>query len=340
MSRFEDINPSLENYWRAIILFGRNVASYKFALAKSLLEIGKNTSDIVSLSELAEPFSRHVCEHLKINDKQATSSSSQFLDICRAYNLGEIDKAKLIDSTVRLGFVNVIDAFHNVNNAEISERFFTDTRGSGGGIKLSDNIFKLYESSSISDLPQEVEARWRLVESAWSMNISRNLITVQNDKDTNVLFANNNNRRTNITSSRDALNGYQKGKCFYCNGDISVIELLDISADVDHFFPHILKEHNIATPIDGVWNLVLACRDCNRGENGKFSKIPKIEFLDKLSTRNNYLITSHHPLRETLIAQTGNTEQQRHNFLQTSYKDAKETLIHAWAPISKGPDIL
>lgn len=31
--------PNLEDYWRGIILFGRNVASYKFALAKSLLDI-------------------------------------------------------------------------------------------------------------------------------------------------------------------------------------------------------------------------------------------------------------------------------------------------------------
>ena len=31
-SRFYDIDPSLENYWRGVILFGRNVASYKFAV--------------------------------------------------------------------------------------------------------------------------------------------------------------------------------------------------------------------------------------------------------------------------------------------------------------------
>ena len=30
---FVDVEPTLENYWRAIILFGRNTASYKFALA-------------------------------------------------------------------------------------------------------------------------------------------------------------------------------------------------------------------------------------------------------------------------------------------------------------------
>ena len=35
-SRFYDIDPSLENYWRGVILFGRNVASYKFAVRSPL----------------------------------------------------------------------------------------------------------------------------------------------------------------------------------------------------------------------------------------------------------------------------------------------------------------
>lgn len=31
---FKEINPSLESYYRSIVLFGRNVATYKFALGK------------------------------------------------------------------------------------------------------------------------------------------------------------------------------------------------------------------------------------------------------------------------------------------------------------------
>ena len=37
MALFEETQPSLDGYWRAIILFGRNVASYKFALGQSLM---------------------------------------------------------------------------------------------------------------------------------------------------------------------------------------------------------------------------------------------------------------------------------------------------------------
>jgi hypothetical protein len=32
--QFLEVQPSIENYWRALILFGRNVASYKFALGR------------------------------------------------------------------------------------------------------------------------------------------------------------------------------------------------------------------------------------------------------------------------------------------------------------------
>jgi hypothetical protein len=37
MSVFEEEHPSLESYWRSVVLFGNNVASYKFALAKTLV---------------------------------------------------------------------------------------------------------------------------------------------------------------------------------------------------------------------------------------------------------------------------------------------------------------
>ena len=44
--------PKLEDYWRSIILFGRNVASYKFALAKSLLELQPESGQLIKLEEL------------------------------------------------------------------------------------------------------------------------------------------------------------------------------------------------------------------------------------------------------------------------------------------------
>jgi len=53
---FTEVQPTLENYWRSIILFGRNVASYKFALGKSRLELSPKGKEIITLDDLAVPF--------------------------------------------------------------------------------------------------------------------------------------------------------------------------------------------------------------------------------------------------------------------------------------------
>jgi hypothetical protein len=90
MISFEESRPTRESLWRSIVLFGRNVATYKFALAKSLLEVARAEKTLVSFEELAEPFSRHVADHLRLVDKQATSPRSTFLDACRRFNCGEL----------------------------------------------------------------------------------------------------------------------------------------------------------------------------------------------------------------------------------------------------------
>ena len=117
---YQEKDLSLESYWRSIILFGRNAASYKFALGKSLLEIAKyGKTSTISLEDLAEPYSKNICEHLKISPKQTTSLSSKFLEACISFNNGMLSKEELLNVTYKLGFENVIDAFHKVNRKEI-----------------------------------------------------------------------------------------------------------------------------------------------------------------------------------------------------------------------------
>ena len=74
--------------WRSIVLFGRNVASYKFALAKSLLEVAASDDDLVSLEDLSVPFARNICQHMELVDRQGTFARSRFLDACRFFNAG------------------------------------------------------------------------------------------------------------------------------------------------------------------------------------------------------------------------------------------------------------
>jgi len=333
VSNFTNVCPSQENFWRSIILFGNNVACYKFALAKSLLHFSKQKAEFISLEDLAKPFSDHIIEHLSHSPKQITSKSSKFLKSCEDYSKGEISDDEIISRTVALGFQNVIDAFHNVNGQPIDIPFFQDERkGTQKGIRLTDALFELNEKFQITNLPYEIEARWRLVETAWELNLPTRLISIQHDPEQEILFTPRYNQRINVTSSRDALNGYQKGKCFYCFGDVSVESKSENLCHVDHFFPHVLQREDVLCNLDGVWNLVLACAKCNSGEGGKFHRIPERRFLERLHKRNEFLISSHHPLRETLILQTGRKIPERIGFLQQCYQEAKINLLHEWKP--------
>lgn len=333
MLDFLTIEPTEENYWRSLILFGRNVACYKFALGKALLSVAPGGKSVITLSELAEPYSCYVTEHLRLSDAQSQDSSAPypFIEACRQYNRGEITKEQLIQVTEKEGFKVVLDKFHNLNDGAIPIQFFEKRRG---GLTVTDDLFQLIEGEQVRDLEQEIEARWRLVETAWQLKISRNLLRVDYDADTEVIYTQSRHRRVDVTSCRDALNGYQKGKCFYCFADISIFTGTDNLADVDHFFPHKLKFFDIAPPIDGVWNLVLACPSCNRGSGGKFEKLPKQRFLERLHTRNEFFIGSHHPLKETLMQQTGRTPAQRTNFITTNYQQATTGVLinSSWQP--------
>ena len=123
---FAGVGHGIQEHWRSIVLFGRNVASYKFALAKSLLELADPQRELVTLEELSVPFARHVCEHLGRVDRQGTFARSRFLDACRFFNAGRIGEDEVRAATVLRGFVNVIDAFHVVGDGEVATRFFVD----------------------------------------------------------------------------------------------------------------------------------------------------------------------------------------------------------------------
>jgi hypothetical protein len=323
MSEFANHSQDEQQHWRSIVLFGRNVASYKFALAKSLLEIAADGNEVSQLAELAEPFSRHLCEHLARVDRQGTFERSRFLDACRFYNAGRITAEELCDATMLLGFNNVIDAFHVVGDGEVPTRFFIDERSTTGGIRLTDELFKLSTSEAAADLSLEAEARWRLVEEAWDARADGTQLIVLYDAPRELLVPALLGKRRAITEVRPALNGYQKGHCFYC---FSAISLTDPSTatDVDHFFPHVLMSRGMGVDLDLPWNLVLACATCNRGPAGKHAALPSERYVQRLHKRNEYLIESNHPLKQSLIAMTGVDVAARRRFLRSVMSDARQ----------------
>lgn len=230
-----------------------------------------------------------------------------------------------------LGFNNVIDAFHRLGPSAIPKKFFIDERSANKGIRLTDELRILGQIIHPNNLMDETEARWRLVETAWGLGVSSSLIDF--DRDGKDFYIPRKEGRIVVTTAGAALNGYQKGHCFYCFASISTDGGSD-GADVDHFFPWSLQTH-VKGNINGIWNLVLACRSCNRGERGKSNFVPELPLLERLHRRNEFFIGSHHPLREALMLQTGEIETDRAAFLQKNYDAAVTHRIARWNPAQR-----
>ena len=332
--KFYQNDHSKETLWRGIILFGKNVASYKFALAESLIALAAKEKNFVSLEEIAPLYSSAICRHLTKGARQGTFQSGKLLTACEKFNNGDITQGELTDNTIRYGFNHVIDAFHIVNQSEVPTRFFTDERKLSKGIMLTDELLSLGKSYQFENLSHELEARWRLVETAWTLGVPARSLQLSYTQNSDEIIYKDNTRRINVSSCRDALNGYQKGRCFYCNKFIAVTSGSPYLCDVDHFFPEKLKkdpEKFGHLNLDGVWNLVLSCKCCNRGPDGKLARRPSKNLLEKLHNRNEYYICSHHPIKETIKNQTGDTEEARIRFLQEVFDNAA-ILNKLWEP--------
>jgi 5-methylcytosine-specific restriction endonuclease McrA len=315
--------------WRSILLFGSNTASYKFALGGALLEVATAGSESIRVQDLAVPFAKRICDHLKIEDRQAINPSSSFLAACRQYNSGEIDLDTLVSSTISKGFRYVFDAFHQVAGEDVPQRFFI-LEGSGGNrvIHPTEQLLGINRSTS-AVLEGEVEARWRLVETAWSIGVSAQLLDVQMNGATEELIVSRDlDTRKSIGNAKWAFSGYQDGKCFYCSVELDTIDLVMTQTHVDHVIPHSLGKF-MTTDVDHVWNLVNACADCNLS---KSNNMPEYAVVERVYKRNEYYIHSNHPLKDAIIRATGKTAAERVRTVRRAFDDAGKLMPTSWNP--------
>ncbi|MBB2900479.1 hypothetical protein FHR75_001267 [Kineococcus radiotolerans] len=317
-----------ESVWRAIVLYGANSASYKFAFGTTLLETAAAGHTSVSLDQLAPRYAELICQGLKRQPRQGTAASSRFLDACRAYNDGALSHAQLIERTTALGFANVIDAFPKLGGGDAPVRYYDDQRTSPskGSLTLTDELLALAVTKHATALTAETDARWRLVETAWAAKVPGALLgSIDYEPDTEQLMLTTKVRRRSVTGAVAALNGYQDGRCAYCNRTMGADGIG--GPIVEHVLPFMLKGSWTGPDVDAIWNLVLSCFPCNSAKAGR---APDERWMPWLERRNNDLISSHHPLREILIAQTGATPPARHLMLRDTYRHATETLPAIW----------
>jgi 5-methylcytosine-specific restriction endonuclease McrA len=302
-----------QEYWRAIVLYGNNVATYKLALADCLIAFAEQQVTCVTMHELARAFLVRYRDRLASGlPQQSNPQRKTVLErIVAAYQAGDLTEAAGVQRVAQQGFDDVVPRFHVVNGIPVPLAFYEQT---ATGLVLTDALLGLFGSRPRPDLRAEVAGRWDLVEAAFAMRLPAEVLGT----DEHMLYRTDGHARVDITGMRPILNGYQNGLCFYCG---EPLEGAAVQVYVDHVIPRTFLRH------DEIWNLVLAHGACNLA---KSAQLPAPRYLERLYERNEYYIASNHPIKRHLIRQLGATPAGRQSFLQQVYTDATRMLIHIW----------
>ena len=123
--------------------------------------------------------------------------------------------------------------------------------------------------------------------------------------------------------------GYQDGRYFYCGVVLDTEALGNVGSTKTHV-AHVIPFHlnNQLKVLDRVWNLVNSCFECNMSKGGQ---VPVFQIVRRVHERNEYYISSNHPLKESIIKSTGVTEANRTDFFKRLHEDASKLLQPTWS---------
>lgn len=214
---------------------------------------------------------------------------------------------RLLDAAVRSMPSMVMDKFHNVQGGSLAHRFYELTgRGQDKVVRLSPELCRIAGSTQAAGLRSELEARWSIVEASFTVGVGRSLMEqgLAVDLDAWRLVADLRQRRRSVAGVREAVIGFQHGRCMTCGDVIGPAD----EVDIDHVFGFALMRHYQVARMwpgldfDAVWNLAPAHRDCN---GSKSARLPTTFELRRLVQRNEAIMKSPHPLKRTLEISLG-----------------------------------
>jgi len=311
----DENNFELKDYWRSIILYGIQEATYKIALGRCIALFVEQDKTTISMAELAEEFFKLYLERLKSGKPQLRSPNRLTVmeRTVKLYQLNILTFSQAVEKVEREAFNDVIHRFHNIPLFNLPVDFY---KYDSKNIYLTNNAFELFANQEHSALLDELLSRWDLLEAAFE--IQRGNLKLINDK--RLFYLAKGYERKNVTHTRPVLNGYQQGVCFLCGEKMD--EKDDI--EVDHLIPRQFIYH------DEIWNLVLSHRICN---GLKKDSLPGKNYIKKLIERNEHFILSNHPIKNELIKQLGDTPEKRIRSVKQVYNDAEDVLKITWKGI-------
>lgn len=308
------IELSDKDFWRFLILYGKNQSTYKMALGNSLIRYAKTNSDKkIHLDDLARDF-------FDIYQKRLENGKPQMMTLGRKTVVETaLDEVKVGKTTTENALENikvnalknmVLQKFHTLNTKKIPRPFYhlsDDERY----LHLNDNLFNIFADNQNKELSDELESRWSLLEHGFSDARKGESLEVDEELE----YVRNKQQRTNLTRLIPVLQGYQQNLCFYCGQE------LYSPIHVDHVIPYQAIKHN------EIWNLVLAHEFCNED---KTDNIPPRHFIESLISRNEFVLKSDLPLREELKKNLGKTEEERRAKVEKEYDFAKRKIVRIW----------
>ena len=302
-----------EDIWKGIILFGLNAATYKMALARSLLSFAREGKTEVSWDDLSRSFLLQYQERLNQQPMPQQGNPQRLTVMERVVNglkTEALSQTDALDKVGTNGLDNVIPRFQTIGrDSNIVKEYFYEF-DFGKKLILKNSILS-FTSEQIIELEEELDARWSLLEGAFSINQSN--YTLANDiRET---YIKNGYDRTTLTGNVPFLSGYQGNVCFYCG------ESMSTDIHVDHLLPRQVMNH------DEIWNLVLAHGDCNLL---KSDKLVGDHFITKLIARNENIMGSNHPWKHKISSDLGSTPKKRSKQLMRHYDNAKTVLGSYW----------
>jgi len=295
------------DYWKALILYGLNQATYKIALGKTLLTLAERRENTVSWESLSDEFLSQYTKRLEAASpmpQQAMPGRLTVMErIVSKLSLEQISHHEAVVEVGQEAFKDVILRFDNLAGlSEVKGKFYTFDFGKT--ITLSDDLFRITDGSTV-DLEDELGARWDLLEGAFAIRAEN--FDLGNDERLTYLI--NGYERRDITGNIAFLQGYQGNLCFYCGGEITSGDI-----HVDHVLPRQVVQH------DEIWNLVLAHSLCNAQ---KSDKIVGDHFMQKLIARNENIMGSNHPWKKKISEQLGADRASRASALRGHYDRVK-----------------
>ncbi|BDU37043.1 HNH endonuclease [Vibrio nigripulchritudo] len=298
-----------EDFFKGIILFGLNAATYKMSLAQTLLKASKNQQTEILWGDLAESYFDAYLTRLERNPMPQQGNPNRLTKmerIVKEHLVGATNRQDAIKKVAETAFEDVVPRFQTIGTDKtIVANYFYEI-DTGNKLILKDTLLD-FDTTQLDTLNSEINARWGLLEGAFSINQT----DFQLANDIREIYLESGYDRKALTNNIPFLSGYQGNTCFYCG------ESMDDDIHVDHVLPRQVVNH------DEIWNLVLAHGDCNLL---KSDKLVGKHFIEKLIKRNENIMGSNHPWKAQIANYLGTTVRRRAVSLQTHYDNVKTVL--------------